>query len=198
MLTLTSRHKTWAHRLPAGLKLGLLAISTLVLMALPSLTANLIFAAAVIGLYLSLGWRFSLEALAHLRILWPFLLIIALWHGFTGDYAQGGIIAARLCSAVALANLVTMTTPLSAMMRLSERLSAPLAPLGLTPQRLGMAFALVLRFTPVFIERAQSLVCAWRARSSRRPSPKLMTPLLLLALDDAEHVAEALRARGGI
>jgi len=35
------------------------------------------------------------------------------------------------------------------------------------------------------------------ARSRRRPGWQLVLPLSLAALDDADHVAEALRARGG-
>ncbi|PJE28084.1 ABC transporter permease, partial [Pseudooceanicola lipolyticus] len=39
---------------------------------------------------------------------------------------------------------------------------------------------------------------SWRARSPRRPGLRTILPLAALAIDDAEHVAEALRARGGL
>ena len=38
---------------------------------------------------------------------------------------------------------------------------------------------------------------SWRARSTRRPRWRVLVPATLAALDDADHVAEALRARGG-
>jgi biotin transport system permease protein len=69
--------------------------------------------------------------------------------------------------------------------------------LGLPTQILETAIPLVIRFSPVLIAKAGQLVEAWRARSRRRPGWQLVLPLSLAALDDADHVAEALRARGG-
>ena len=43
-----------------------------------------------------------------------------------------------------------------------------------------------------------ALSLAWRARSRRRAGWRVIVPFMVLALDDADHVAEALRARGGI
>jgi biotin transport system permease protein len=132
-----------------------------------------------------------------LRPLWPFLLLLALWHLWTGDTATGLAVGLRLVAAVAAANLVTMTTRLSDMMAVLERLAAPLARVGLPPRRLALALALVIRFVPVMTDRLASIREAWRARSPRRPGWQLLLPATLAALDDAERVAEALRARGG-
>lgn len=62
---------------------------------------------------------------------------------------------------------------------------------------LGFAIVLVIRFIPVLRARAQGLIEAWRARSPRRAGWQVAFPITLLAIDDAEQVAEALRARGG-
>jgi biotin transport system permease protein len=104
----------------------------------------------------------------------------------------------RLVTAVALANLVTLTTRLDAMMAVVERAARPLERFGLSPRVLAVAIALVIRFTPVLLLRAGQLMEAWRARSPRRPGWRVVVPVTLAALDDAEHVAEALRARGGL
>ncbi|MFN4171716.1 MAG: energy-coupling factor transporter transmembrane component T family protein [Pseudorhodobacter sp.] len=197
MLTLTSTHDTPLHRLPASVKLGALALATLILMALPSAGAVWGAAGLVAGLHLGLGRGFALEAARALRPLWPFLAILTLWHLWTAEPAQGALIAGRLLTAVALANLVTMTTRLDAMIALVERLARPVARL-LPPRRLALAFALVIRFTPVLMDKAARLGQAWRARSARRRNPRLVLPLMLAAIDDAEQVAEAIRARGGI
>jgi len=197
MLTLTSRHDTPLHHLPAGLKLGALAGATVVLMALPSAWMIWALAVLVAAGHLALGRGFALEAARALRPLWPFLVILALWHLWTGDAAQGAKIAARLLVAVALANLVTMTTRLDAMVALVERVARPFARV-VPPRRLALAFALVIRFTPVLMDKAALLGQAWRARSTRRRNPRLVLPLMLAAIDDAEQVAEAIRARGGI
>ena len=91
-----------------------------------------------------------------------------------------------------------MTTPLQGMIAVLERLAAPFARLGLKPHVLAVSIALVIRFTPVLLARAERLAEAWRARSPRRPGWRVVVPLALGAIDDAEQVAEALRARGGL
>lgn len=197
MLTLTSTNKSMLHRWPAGAKLGALAGATVVLFALPSAGAVWAVAGLVMVAHLALGRGFALEAARALRPLWPFLAILAVWHLWTGEAAEGAKLAGRLLVAVALANLVTMTTRLDAMIALVERLARPFARL-LPPRRLALAIALVIRFTPVLMDKAAILGQAWRARSARRQNPRLVLPLMLAAIDDAEQVAEAIRARGGI
>jgi biotin transport system permease protein len=129
--------------------------------------------------------------------LWPFVLVILLWHLALRDLSGGAAIVLRLIAAVAAANLVTMTTRLSDMMAVIGRLGAPLARIGLPPQRLALAAGLVIRFVPVLGARAAAIRSAWSARSPRRAGWRLVAPLTAAALDDAAHVAEALRARGG-
>ncbi|HBH7903235.1 TPA: hypothetical protein KDX49_003259 [Vibrio parahaemolyticus] len=52
--------------------------------------------------------------------------------------------------------------------------------------------------TPVLMSKGQKLSRAWRSRSNRRTGWRIVLPFTVLALDDADHVAEALRARGGL
>jgi biotin transport system permease protein len=55
----------------------------------------------------------------------------------------------------------------------------------------------MIRFIPVLSDRLSQISESWRARSPRRPGWRILTPATLAALDDADQVAEALRARGG-
>lgn len=197
MISLTSPVETWAHRIPAGAKLLALSIATLALFLLePFMLAVATLAVAV--LYLSAGLTFAAQGLRHLRMLWPFLLLIAVWHGVTGQAQAGAAIALRLLAALALANFVTMTTRLTDMIAIMTWLLAPLRRLGLSTRAVELAIAMVLRFTPMLVENGQRLAMSWRARSRRRPGWRIVMPMAALALDDADHVAEALRARGGI
>jgi biotin transport system permease protein len=198
MLTLTSPVETAFHRWPAGAKLVGLALATAVLVPVGDLRLLALAAAGVAALYLSQGWTFAVLGLRWLWPLWPVLAVLAVWHLVTGDLAAGLAIALRLVTAVALANLVTLTTRLDAMMAVVERAARPLERFGLSPRVLAVAIALVIRFTPVLLLRAGQLMEAWRARSPRRPGWRVVVPVTLAALDDAEHVAEALRARGGL
>jgi biotin transport system permease protein len=197
MLTLTSPVETPLHRLPAGLKLAALCAVTVLLFRL---SAPLPLVAMAIGLaaaHLALGRAIAATALRQLRPLWPFLVLLALWHGLTGEIAQGITIALRLVTAVAFANLVTMTTRLTDMLATLDRLAAPLTRLGLPMRRLTLAIALAIRFIPVLSDRIEAIRAAWSARSPRRPGWRILIPAALAALDEADHVAESLRARGG-
>lgn len=197
MLTLTHPRKTPAHHLPAGLKLALLAGASVLIFRLPPLGLGAA-AIALIGLYAALGRDLLQAGLRGIWPLWPFVLILGLWHGYLGEYATGGYLIARMLLAVGAANLVTLTTPISSMIEVIARLLRPLRPLGINPQAVALAMALVIRFAPVLLEKQRGLALAWRARSAKRPGWRVALPLTLAALDEADHVAEALRARGGV
>lgn len=197
MLTLTSPVETPLHRVPAGLKLAALCALTVVLFHLSSPLVLAGVLAGVAGLAALGGGRFAGHAGRMLWPLWPFVAIVAVWHGWTGDLAGGLVVILRMIAAVAAANLVTMTTRLDDMIAVVERLCRPLARVGVPPRALALAVALTIRFIPVLAERLGRIREAWAARSARRPGWRVLVPATLSALDDAEHVAEALRARGG-
>lgn len=197
MLTLTSPVDTPAHRLPAGVKLAALCALTLLLFRLHTPLPLAWALAALVLLALSFGRGFAASLARSLASLWPFALILALWHLWTGDLTTGLTIGLRMFAAVGFATLVTMTTPLSQMLALFQRLAAPLARLGINPKALAMAIALMIRFIPVMLDRFAQLSTAWRARSARRIGWQLILPATMAALDDASQVADALRARGG-
>lgn len=198
MISLTSPVKTAAHGWPAGMKLGGLCVATMVLFAVSNLGWHLAFLVTTGVLYALPGRVFWRSGMARLWGLWPFLLLIFGWHVVTGDAAGGLLIALRMLTAVGIANLVTVTTRLSDMMAVVRVLLSPLRRFGIQPHRVELAMALVIRFTPVLASKGQTLVSAWRARSPRRPGWRIVIPFAVLALDDAERVAEALRARGGV
>lgn len=198
MISLTSPVETWAHRWPAGLKLGLLSAATMLLFSVQAVEWHLIFFGGCLVLYALPGKRFLAGGLRRLFVLWPFVLLIVSWHFIRSDLEVGLVIVLRMITAVALANLVTMTTRLSDMMGVMRWLTAPLRVLGVKTERIELAIALVVRFTPVLTSKGQMLAMAWRARAVRRVGWRIITPFAVLAIDDAEHLAEALRARGGV
>ncbi|MCY3983235.1 MAG: energy-coupling factor transporter transmembrane component T [Roseovarius sp.] len=197
MISLTSPYKTRAHSWPAWLKLLGLCFATATLFAIKSPAIQLFPCVAVLGLYAIPGRAFFLSGLRQLKLLWPFILIVGLWHLWTGDYALGATIVLRMITAVGLANLVTMTTRLSDMTDVVHMVTRPLKPFGLNPKILEFSIALVIRLTPVLVGKGMQLADAWKARSPRATSWRIILPFAVLALDDADHIAEALRARGG-
>lgn len=198
MISLTSPVETWAHRWPAGLKLGLLCLATVVLFSQDALAFHAsIFASCILAYYLP-GAQFFKSGMKRLVALWPFVALILIWHFLAGAASEGLTVALRLLSAVAMANLVTMTTKLSQMIDVIRWLSTPLRTLGLNTRALEIGIALVIRFTPALIDKGGQLTQSWSARSHKKPSWKIVMPFTVLAIDDAENVADAIKARGGL
>lgn len=198
MISLTSPVETKAHSWRAGFKLTILFLSTIILFSIDNIFILSAFLAAVIALYALPGMVFIKYGFAKLRILWPFVLVISIWHAWIFELLEGLTILTRMICAVALANLVTMTTKLSEMIDVVAFITKPLQRFGFNPRILELAIALVIRMTPVLLNKGQGLTMAWQARSTRRLGWRIILPFTLIALDDAEHVAEALKARGGI
>lgn len=198
MLSLTSEQKTFWHELRAGHKLLAMLIFSVLLFAFPELSVQVTAFVVVQGLWLIGGGRFFREGLTHLLRIWPMVLFIAVWHGFTGEYAQGAALLLRLAAIVALANLVTMTTALNDMINVLHWLATPLRKLGISTRPAEIAMAMMIRFIPVLHEKSTTLRESWQARSAKRAGWRIVTPIAVLAIDDAEQLSEALRARGGL
>jgi len=198
MISLTSPVKTRAHDLPAGLKLALLVVATGGLARADGLAFHTGAALFSVSLYALPGRVFFTAGLKRLSILWPFAAVVLAWHLVTRDVEAGLVITLRMLSAVGLANLVTMTTRLSDIMAVLRWLGTPLARLGLNMAALEIGIGLVIRMVPVLGEKARHLTESWRARSPRRARWRVVLPLAVLALEDADRVSEALRARGGL
>ncbi len=198
MISLTSPIETRAHRWPAGAKIGALCVATMVLFSVEAIAFHVAALALTLTLYAAPGWRFFKTGVSRLKMLWPFLVLILLWHGLIGELSSGTVIALRMITAVALANLVTMTTKLSQMVEVVKWLMSPLRRIGIGTRPIELGIALVIRFIPVLVQKGQMLALSWKARSARRLGWRTIIPFAVLAIDDAEHVADALRARGGL
>lgn len=197
MISLTSPVKTRAHGWPAGAKLLALCVASVALFAARDLWVQVGAAVGALVLYALPGRVFLLHGMRRLWPLWPFVAVLLAWHVVTGVPREGAMIALRMLSAVGIANLVTMTTTLGDMMAVVNWLLRPFARFGLNLAAIELAAAMVIRFTPVLAQKGSALALAWRARSSKRAGWRVIVPFMVLALDDADRVAEALRARGG-
>ncbi len=198
MLALSLEQPGWAGKLPAGVKLLALMGTTVLLYPVQSPIILGLVLLGVAALYGSLGQRAFKSGLVMLRPLLVICLVIAFYHLVIGAFERGAVFVLKLLAMVGIANFVTMTTRLSEMMDVVMRLLRPLQRLGINTRAIALAFTLVIRFTPVLILKGRALTEAWRARSTARAGWRIVIPLVLLALDDADNVAEALRARGGV
>ncbi|MFN3171070.1 MAG: energy-coupling factor transporter transmembrane component T family protein [Hyphomicrobiales bacterium] len=198
MISLTSPVETRAHSWPAWAKLSLLCAATIMLVANQNLAFQVVAFLGCLTLYALPGRTFFTTGVKALWTLWPFLILLVVWHLVIGDPSGGALITLRLLTAVGLATLVTMTTRLSDMIAVAQWLLKPFARLGLNTRALELGIALVIRFTPTLADKGRQLGQAWQARARTKPRWRVILPFTVLAIDDAEQVAEAIRARGGL
>jgi biotin transport system permease protein len=197
MIAATFDRPTWAHSVPAAVKFGTLLVVTIVILRLDSPQALGLMLLALAALYLSCGLALARAGLRALRGIAIAAALIALWHLVTGRPDAALVLPLRLILAVLAATFVTLTTRLDEISALVDRLLALVRVPAVPRRRLALAIALTIRFVPVLRDKGAALSDAWRARSPRRPGVRIALPLALIAIDDAERVGEALRARGG-
>lgn len=197
MLSLNLQPKTWAHHIPVGAKLLILTLTSVALFPVQSLWIMCAALFVTAMLYASLGAHGLRAGAKGLKPLFWFVALIAVYHVVTRDITGGVLLIMRMLTLVGMANFVTMTSRLDDMIDLVMRLLGPLRRIGVPVAGIGLAFAMVIRFTPVLIAKGTFVIEAWRARSARVANWRVIVPITLVAIDDADHLAEALRARGG-
>jgi len=96
---------------------------------------------------------------------------------------------------IALAGLVTATTPFADMVAFVQRVLAPLRRFGADPEAVALAFGMVLRFVPLLAAAAAEAADAFRARGVRPWPWRLVLPVVRRTLLLSDDVAVALAAR---
>ncbi|ABC22133.1 cobalt transport protein [Rhodospirillum rubrum F11] len=182
------------HRLPAGVKLGCLAVTASALLLVEDWRGIMAALVATALLYRlgRLSWR---ALLGQLRPLLWLLLPLFVVQGLGGSWAEGGVVVLRIATLVLLAALVTLTTRTDAMIETIERGLAPFARFGVDPAKVGLAFSLALRFIPVIGSQSAEIRDAQRARGLGRNPLALALPLIVRTLKMANDVADAIDAR---
>ncbi len=187
---------SWAHRLPAGVKLLAVAIGSLLLFRTETLWVFLVCLALVLAAYVSLGSG-AVQRLRLLKGLSIFLAAILALHWLSGTVMDGVIAILRLCVMVLAASFVSMTTRMDDMLAAVMPLFRPLEWAGFSARKPALGVTLVLRFAPHLMEIFGVLREAYQARTGKRSSWRLIAPFALQALKMSDNVAEALAARGG-
>lgn len=196
MGSLYSEEITWLHRWSAGSKLLLLAVlGTLLFLS----SSPWVLAAATAGcalVWLSLG---SATRIANrlLRAVIFTCLLVAGFHVFMQNYTLAAVSSLRLVSASILGIALTVTTRPSDLVEVLERVLQPLARLGISPERVALQLALMLRFTEHFFVQWKKLDDAHRLRTGKPGGLALIAPLTIHMLQASKRVADALWARLG-
>jgi biotin transport system permease protein len=198
MIGALSARPTPFHSWPAGYKLaGLCLLCTAIGFAPWFWVGWLGLAIVLLSTSLAGGWFLRL-LLGDLKAPAIIALLILLWHGFAGRLEQGLSLSGTLLACIGAAAMLSRTTRPS---DLQESIDRILEMAFVGPRlrcRLSLAISLTLRFGPTLSERAFRLREAHRSRSPRRVGWRLLPPLALGALDEADRAAKALRARAHI
>jgi len=187
---------TWLHRLPAGLKLAVLAVGSTALMWVHSPSLLLVACALVC---LSVRWAgASLQQVwQQLRPLVWLLFVLGGLSVWSQGLWQALEMILRLLTLVLAALVVSMTTPLTKMMQVVVWLLWPFQRLGwVDADKVALGVGLTLRLIPELGVQWQDIREAQLARGLT-PSPLTMgVPMLLRTLRRADEIAEAIDARG--
>ncbi|WP_017614981.1 energy-coupling factor transporter transmembrane component T family protein [Nocardiopsis salina] len=183
------------HRVPAGAKLLSLLVAGVALVAVAHLWVSVAALAAAVAVYPVAGLSL-LHAYRVVRVLWPFLLGIAVFQSLMGEWTEAVRLCAQLGSLVLLANAVTLTTRVSAMLELFQRLARPLRRVGVDPDRVGLVLALTVRSIPMVGQAWRAAREGYLARGMSGRPHLLVVPVIVQLLRMAEATGEALVARG--
>ena len=204
MLTLYISQSTWLHTRPAGQKLLALAMASVGLLPVSSWPMASSALLGVAMLYASLGGvglRRLAQSVKALTWLVVFIagaqvLIASFQENLDNElFTSIAVAMLKLATLVLLAELVTITTPLQALLAAIEPLLRPLNWLGLSSKRLALGMGLLIRMASLQRGTWQQLRQAYQVRGVQRPGLRLIAPSLRAGLRQADHMARALSAR---
>ena len=199
MFTSVSPHSTKLDKVSVQKKIFLSCFAAAILFFIKNpLFMLIIFLVLLLIYFLVGGLKFLGSGLYHLKITIPFVFILAIWHLYIDNLDNGVTLIFRLISAFLIANLFLLTSKIHDIILAIQKYSFYLKNFGVNPYALSITIGLFIRSIPILNQRAKNLMLAQSARSTKRSFWRISVPLALSILDDADHVSDALRARGGI
>ena len=187
--------RTLLHRLPAGPKLGLLAVFGVATVAVPGPwpAVGFLLAAVAMAVWVRMPIRSTLRALRPLLLVVVLVTALQVWQrGWpTAVHVVAGLVASVLAALV-----FTATTRIDAMLDAITRGLGPFRRVGVNPEKIALAFSLVLRAIPGILEIAHETRAAAKARGLERNPRALLVPMAIRTVAQAYDTGAALHARG--
>ena len=186
---------TVIHRLPAGIKLVLLAATGVALTVLNLWWEPVAVLGVVLACYLLAGFPVRTLA-AQLRSMSWVLLAISVFQLVASGWQSMVDVIVTLAAMVLAAGLVSLTTGMEALTEVLLRMLRPFRRFGVAPERMALLISLSVRSVSVIAGLAQEVRDAQRARGLGGSARAFAVPLLVRSLRHAEALGEALMARG--
>ena len=185
----------WLFRLPVGAKY--LLMLAMVVPPLAVVQWQVTLAALLCTLLLLVTSGISLaRALRIGWMMWSILAMLAVFHLVTLAPVSAFVRPGNLLVAVLAARMLTLTTGTPELMDALVSVLRPLRPLGVNPDQVALAVALMVRSIPYLLGSVDDARMAARARGLERNPARLLTPVVIGAVAYAERTGEALVARG--
>ncbi|MBA3021092.1 CbiQ family ECF transporter T component [Propionicimonas sp.] len=186
---------SWLHRLGAGWKYLLLLLLTVPVLAWAKPGPSLIALAVAMVLLVSARLR-PLTAWALPLGFWLVAASLAAYQLLVGQTELAVVVVANLITAVYASRLLTMTTPGAVLIDALVSGLRPLRRLGVNPELVGLAIAVMLRSVPLLLDSFTQVRQAAQARGRERNLFAQVTPVVVRAVGHAQATGAALAARG--
>jgi biotin transport system permease protein len=185
--------RSWLHSAPASVKLGGLAALATGVLALPSTAAVGAAAVGLVALYASAGLPPAV-AWAQIRPMRWVLAVLFSFQVMTRGWEVATTVTGKLAVTVALAALLTLTTQVSELLDVLERVMRRVP--GVNAERAALVLTLTIRAIPVVAALAVDIRDAQRARGGGLDIRAYGVPLVVRSLRYSDALGEALVARG--
>ena len=186
---------TWLHRLGVGAKYLLLLVLTVppLVVAVPAVSVAALVASMALLAASRTGLRpaWSIPGSA-----WLLLAVLAGYQVVAGRPDLAVVVTANLMTAVHASRLLTRTTPGAVLVDALVAALRPLRRLGIDPELVGLAVAVMVRSVPLLLDTFGQVRDAARARGRERNLFALVTPVVVRAVGQAHATGAALAARG--
>nr|WP_244633269.1 energy-coupling factor transporter transmembrane protein EcfT [Aeromicrobium sp. CFBP 8757] len=183
------------HRIPAGPKLGLVVLTSIVVVALRGPWPPV---AALVGAVLLSAWA-RVPPGAVWRGLRPLVVVVTVLGGFQW-WQRGWPVAVEVVATtlalVVVATTFTATTPMDRMLDAIVRGLRPFRRLGVDPEKVALAFSLMIGAIPAIFEIFRETREAAKARGLERSPRANLSPMAIRTVAHAYDTGAALHARG--
>lgn len=183
-------------RLPVRSRLALMLVAEVLLVLLVRTPATAAVAAALVAGTYVVARIPARQAWETLRGVVLIAALVGALQAVVLPWQRALLIAATIVLAVAIAAVVTLTTSTGDLLDALERALQPFRRVGVDPERVALTLALTARTIPVIAGFGARLRDSGRARGVRVGVVPYAIGLVVLTLQHAERVGDALRARG--
>jgi biotin transport system permease protein len=184
------------HRAPLWLKYAVMVLAGAAVVVLRGPATIAVVLAVVLGLHALAGPAVLRAWWGPLRSLWWLFAVLAAYQWWLNGPALAVTVVGGMVACLQLARLLLLTTEQSELVDGLAWAASPARHIGVNPEILALAVALMLRSIPAVLASIADVGDAARARGLGRNPLALAGPVVVSAVGFAQQTGDALAARG--